>query len=324
MFEHIHFMVDEKIDELSQLIKLPNQQEKLEHFISEHPENLQAMKGNVEMEGHIRVLFQLPMPKDHMEHLLYLQSFSWLNMGSQYFTHRKNYDSYLLLYTYNGCGKLDYEGESYELHPGDGFFIDCKKEHTYHTIGDIWEHSDFHINGDMADFLFSKLFADHSPIFHCPLQGEYQKQLEKVLQYNTSSNPKWEFYTSSAIHELIMLVFSLKTVKEKKAVSPDYIIYLKRYLECHFTSDLSIDDMADFCGVSKYHMIRQFKNYTNFTPKEYVTVLRIARAKQLLIDTNIASYKIGIMVGIENEANFIRTFKINTGMTPTEYRRNHV
>ncbi len=321
MFEDIHFITEENFTDIHELMTNPDNQKSYESFAQENPDSIQAMKGEIRMEGGANALFQLPMSPNNRRNLLYIQSFSWMKMGEHYYTHRKNYHSYLLLYTYEGEGCLEYEGKTYCLQPGDGFLIDCRKEHTYYTNGPYWEHSDIHFNGGICNYLYQQCFLNHTPIFHCPLQGKYQYQLENVLRYHTSTDLYREYYTSASAQQLLMLVLSLQADKQKESSIPDYIVYLQRYLECHFSTDISIDDMARFCGLSKYYMIHQFKRYTSVSPKEYVTSLRITRAKQLLVDTKIAAYKIGIMVGMENEANFIRTFKLQTGMTPGEYRK---
>ena len=104
---------------------------------------------------------------------------------------------------------------------------------------------------------------------------------------------------------------------------PENLRLLRNYLEHNFTLDLSLDEMAEFAGFSKYYLIRQFKKYTGTTPKEYILKLRIDQACLLLQSTEIPSYKIGQMVGFSSETNFIQRFKDYTGKTPGEFRREN-
>jgi AraC-like DNA-binding protein len=320
MFKHIYFVIEESLSDFSKLAPRVGERESYDEFIRENPESQKALAGDFLMEGQVKALPEIPISKEYGHKIMNLQAFSWMCMGHNYYTHRKNYQSYLLLYTYEGEGELLYEGNTYELQEGNGFLIDCRREHTYRTLGTKWVHSDLHFDSGMSEYLYEQCFQGRTPLFHCPKTGEYQRKLEQLLLCHTSSMQNREFIVSAKLQELMMYILCLQNTVDDSGNVPDDIFYLQKYLEHHFTADITLEDMAKFCNLSKYHMIRQFKKYTSYTPKEYVIYLRIARAKQLLIDTQIPSYKIGMMVGMNNEANFIHVFKDRVGKTPKEYR----
>lgn len=93
------------------------------------------------------------------------------------------------------------------------------------------------------------------------------------------------------------------------------------YMENNYQQELSLDELADMASMSKYHFADSSKNTHLFSPKKYLINLRISHARMLLTSTDIPAYKIGILVGISNEANFIHLFKENVGLTPNEYRK---
>ena len=317
MFEHIHFIESRDLTDFTE----NESSEEYKKFLEENSGQRQAMEAEFLLQGDVRMLLEVPVPDAYRRRLLYIQSFSCMNMSESYFTCRKNYPSFLLLYTYEGKGELIYDGKTYVLTEGDGFLIDCKKEHTYRTIGRHWYHSDLHFYGGESVFLYQTYFAENTPVFHEPTAGLYQNCLEIVLKYYTQSSRNREFLVSAQLTQLLTIVMQLQTAPAKKDSVPENIVYLQKYLEHHFTQDISLDEMARFCGLSKYHMSRQFKKYTSFSPKEYILHLRISRAKMLLMSSDIPAYKIGLMIGMDSEANFIRLFKLHTGTTPGEYRR---
>lgn len=272
-------------------------------------------------QGEIQYLAEQPMSAQSREQYLYVQGFCLLRMGPQYYTSRRDYASYLIVYTYEGEGELLYDGRAYTLQAGDGFIIDCRRPHIYRTIGDLWVHADLHIIGGNADYLYAALFGGGAPSFSLPPDAEFQALLEDLLRIHTSISALREPQVSCAIQRLLLCIAESMERQNRTRSCPENIRYLMKYMELHFREEISLDDLAALAGLSKYHLCRQFKRYTSFTPKEYTIQLRMNRARQLLVNTSIPAYKVGILCGIPNEANFIRLFKENCGATPGEYRR---
>ena len=125
---------------------------------------------------------------------------------------------------------------------------------------------------------------------------------------------------AQTIQRLLLFAADCQSQGEREKI-PDAIRYLQSYLEHHFEQKITLDDMAQFCGLSKYHLCREFKRYTSFSPKEYLLQLRIARAKMLLLGSELPACRIGALVGIPDETNFTRLFRHRVGMTPGEYRK---
>lgn len=89
-----------------------------------------------------------------------------------------------------------------------------------------------------------------------------------------------------------------------------------------FTSAISIKDYAAAHHMSVCCFIRSFRLYMGMTPMQYVTSLRITRAKELLSSTDYSIQEIGALVGYENPLYFSRIFKKQTGSSPSAYRHS--
>lgn len=68
--------------------------------------------------------------------------------------------------------------------------------------------------------------------------------------------------------------------------------------------------------------IRNFKQYTKMTPLQYILSIRIANAQSLLETTLYSMTEIASIVGYDNPLYFSRIFKKQTGLSPSEYRKN--
>ena len=75
-------------------------------------------------------------------------------------------------------------------------------------------------------------------------------------------------------------------------------------------------------SISKSYMQHLYKAYFNTTIKKDITLSRIEHSKYLLFSTNHTISTIANLCGYENDVHFMRTFKKETGFTPTEYRKN--
>lgn len=287
-------------------------------FTDRYPD-IAASDSSFLIHGTFRFLLPRPAPGDVSKDIyIRMQSFSYGKMGKNYYTERKNYPSYLLLFTYHGKGYLRYEQKEYSLKRGDLFFIDCKKYHYYCTDGDTWEHSDLHLHGLFVDRFYQEYQIGDHPVFHFSNINIYQEVLEKALRIQTGNHTHW---AAKASHEFETLLFLLTEQTKETAMQPENIMLLRTYLESNFRQNLSLDEMSAFCGISKYHLCREFKRCIGFSPREYMIKLRVCQAQLLLQNTSIASYKIGILCGFENEANFIRQFKKYNDITPDKYRK---
>jgi AraC-like DNA-binding protein len=83
---------------------------------------------------------------------------------------------------------------------------------------------------------------------------------------------------------------------------------------------ISLENLSKKANLSKYHFCRSFKKSTGMTPMQFVTSLRINRAKELLRRKNNNISRIAIEVGFNDFSNFIRHFKKHTGVTPKTFR----
>jgi two-component system response regulator YesN len=94
------------------------------------------------------------------------------------------------------------------------------------------------------------------------------------------------------------------------------------YADSHFTKkDFSIQEVADYIGVSKNYFSKIYKEQTGMNFWDYVTKKRINMAKRLLKETNKTNYEISHLIGYESEYHFSRKFKEIMGMNPAAFRK---
>lgn len=278
--------------------------------------------ADFKIEGSTSYLVLPPVKEEKSRFTLCPQTFSYMKSTANYYTARRDYASYLLLFTYDGTGVLEYEGQSYPLESGDGFFIDCHKPHVYRTTGTKWTHSDLHFGGEIAAGLYSTYFGGTAPVFHYKVREDYQRMLEDVLKASLSPSVRKDLDVSVKLQQLLLDILKKQSDETKSLdIVPYGVQILQEYLGEHFRENVSLDEMVKISRTSKYYLIRLFKQHIGCTPKQYIYTLRIQHAMNLLDATEIPSYKVGALVGFPNEASFITHFKTSVGVTPGEYRK---
>lgn len=135
---------------------------------------------------------------------------------------------------------------------------------------------------------------------------EFVKEIEQVKDVETWAYRKFE------------LIFKL--ISESHGVGMPVAIHAAMdYIGSHYTSEISLEDVASYVGVSPQHFSKIFKNQTGTNYVDWIAHLRIEKAKQYLNVGDKTMKEICMLVGYKDPNYFSRIFKKNVGMTPSEY-----
>ena len=97
---------------------------------------------------------------------------------------------------------------------------------------------------------------------------------------------------------------------------------IRTYASRHIQADITLDQLAKVSGMSKFHFVRKYKALTGVTPMADLRILRIQRARDLIMTTDRAIKTIAEGVGFTNVFHFSRLFKQCMGMPPGSLRRH--
>ncbi|OIJ22289.1 hypothetical protein BKP45_06515 [Anaerobacillus alkalidiazotrophicus] len=152
---------------------------------------------------------------------------------------------------------------------------------------------------------------------------EYEIQRQKNLYQGFDYWDDFGFFSLSKFKEekrkefydLIETVFNVQFKKEKSSVE-----MIEEYIRANYEKDIKLQDIADRFYLSREYISRKFKQEYHETITDYLTKIRIERAKGLLENPYLKIYDIAEAVGYQNDKYFIKVFKKLEGMTPNEYR----
>ncbi|GGD61766.1 hypothetical protein GCM10010911_19580 [Paenibacillus nasutitermitis] len=96
----------------------------------------------------------------------------------------------------------------------------------------------------------------------------------------------------------------------------------KKYIRDHIQEPITLEQLGHVTFTSRSHLSRLFRRRTGQTFIEYLTDLRMEKAKKLLAEPGIKIYEVAEQLGYQDWKHFSRTFKDRTGYGPAEYRSN--
>lgn len=107
----------------------------------------------------------------------------------------------------------------------------------------------------------------------------------------------------------------------EKNVEPPMIARAKQFISDHQDEDISLPDVAKSVNTSTFYFCKMFKKATGINFTEYLSRVRIEKAKNLLLNPNVRVSEVAYRVGFQSLTHFNRVFRKLTGQSPTEFRR---
>ena len=123
------------------------------------------------------------------------------------------------------------------------------------------------------------------------------------------------------LEKMMQTCYSIRDKNEDRSES--LVEKARSYMQENYSRDISLDDVSKEVNVSPYYFSKIFKEESGENFTEYLTKIRINKAKELLEDAELSIKEIGVMSGYTDPNYFSRIFKKHTGITPREYRERY-
>jgi AraC family transcriptional regulator len=107
---------------------------------------------------------------------------------------------------------------------------------------------------------------------------------------------------------------------QPRGLAPHKLQQVLCFIEERITEPIGIRDLASEVRLSQFHFARMFKEATGNPPHEYITRVRMERAKELLAASDLPLRLVAMSVGYQTQAHFTGVFHKRVGMTPRAFR----
>ena len=180
---------------------------------------------------------------------------------------------------------------------------------------------------ESASYLVSSatlITPENSPAIH---ETIYSLMMEILDEYNGNTILSDASIYAKLIRILVLIgrthTAEMDKFESSQSKQQEYIekfMDVCDYINKHCTESLSLDEISEMAGFSKYHFSRLFKQFTNYSFYKYLNLHRIMYAEKLLVNPDVSVTEVALLSGFNSISSFIRMFKICKNCTPTEFR----
>jgi YesN/AraC family two-component response regulator len=260
----------------------------------------------------------------------------------------RNWDILVLAFMENGEMKLSEENTELAINKNTFFILQPNKKHAplNYSNGNLqlpWIHLIYRHNPitlpikktmegltlrTSSDLPYNK--ETYGKIYVPQIWNVQNVDLIKLKFHETyhllqSKNPLSLSKSIVAISEILLHIsmeYSTSLSTDHNVTSQSYFVVnnVLAYINKHWSSNLTLAQLSQLFDITPTYLIRSFKNHLGTTPVQYMIHLKINKAKDLLLDSNLTIKQITAEVGMDNPYYLSRLFKKHTGMSPSEFR----
>lgn len=273
-------------------------------------------KRNYKVHKESETFTFIPQPEDYGV-LDYLTSFGHEYLKRNYCLERKDFDFYMINYTVEGSGEVEYDGKILKLKKGCLCIIYLgEKSYYYPTSGNL-EIYFFHVSGAQVKDFYKKITAGGNYVLENFPENVVKEKFEAMKKQLTGDVSYFEL--SKICNALLtdILEFSVKNT----SAYPPFIFNI--FLAIRDGENATVKDVAKAVGFDPIYLERVFKKHTGETIKHALESRDLNRAENMLLTTDQSVAEIAEAVGYSNSNGLIRLFKKYTGTTPLGFRKKN-
>lgn len=242
-----------------------------------------------------------------------------------YGPYRRNH--YLFHYVISGKGVLYAEEHRYPVEAGQGFLILPGQTTTYCADEqDPWEYTWIEFDGlRVRESLTRAGLGAANPIYH-PVSYQAGQQLKECMMcivQDGEASPSRQIGRGFLFLDHLVESSAAKQKQSQRRLRDFYIKEAISFIEQNYQRDISVEDLAAFCGLNRSYFGKLFRDTMGESPQAFLLNYRMAQAAQFLKETTQPVSAISTMVGYSNPLHFSRAFKSVYGMSPRAYRQPH-
>lgn len=230
---------------------------------------------------------------------------------------------YQLLYICAGKALFCFEEEQVEIPAGRMvLYRPGERQQYYYYAKDAPEVYWVHFSGYEAPQILDKIGFSDRHVLLCGMSFHYPELFRQIILELQLKRPCFEELLCTYLQQILAMIrrnqLEISADKYRNLEDMEATVH---YFNEFYMQDISVEEYAAGQHMSVSWFIRSFKQYMGLTPMQYITSIRINKAKELLKNTNCSIQEVSTLSGYENPLYFSRIFRKYTGFSPSRYRK---
>ena len=235
------------------------------------------------------------------------------------------HEYYVIGFIEEGQRSLVCKGEEYIINPGDLLLFNPYDTHSCEQIdGKTLDYRCINVTPEIMKKMVLEISGNEclpnfnqNVLYHSELVDNLRELHLKISQ-DESELRKEELFLCLLV-ELIQNYSDLATLPPASE-STHEIKAVCTYIEANYTKTITLNDLSNLTGWSKYHLLRTFTKKMGISPNSYLETIRVNHAKKLL-EQGIKPIEVTFLTGFSDQSHLTKFFKRQVGLTPKQYMK---
>ncbi|PRP53582.1 AraC family transcriptional regulator [Bacillus halotolerans] len=259
----------------------------------------------------------------HLDPHLNIEAYRFKGIMQKFPNHFHDY--YVIGFIEKGQRYLACQNQEYIINPGDLLLFNPRDTHSCEQIdGRTLDYRCINVMPDVMKKAVEEITgAGHLPYFshHVLFRHELTSSLQELhilISKERQALRKEELFLH-LLEELIRR-YSDVTFLNSIPEPSDEVRMVCGFLEEHYAENVTLNDLSELTGWSKYHLLRSFTKQKGITPNSYLETIRINQAKKLL-EQGVRPIDAAFQTGFSDQSHMTKFFKRQVGLTPKQYMK---
>lgn len=226
---------------------------------------------------------------------------------------------YQIIYITQGKGVFENSYGTFEVKEGDFIIIGPREWHRYKPTTEYgWTENYIGFEGEIAQHFMNQLGVNpKKPIINIGMKEHLITCYLKIFDNVKDEAPGYQLISSGLLVKMIGSLIAIQKQEELKVDKVAESINKIRFLiRDNVEGDINMQEVASRFNMGYSYFRKMFKKHTGVSPRQYHIQLKVVRAKELLLNTNMSVKEVCYDLGFQSTSYFSRIFKQKIGVAP--------